>query len=91
MIGLLLLGACSSDSSDQPDLRADFDSQVEYETPKVLRHGLGRSRTGTTSDEASPTISPSDALAFAAGEVTLTVRRGAESDSVTKKIQIVEC
>lgn len=46
---------------------------------------------GTSSEDASPTVSPADAQAFTAGEVTLTVRRGDETDTVTDRVEIVAC
>lgn len=46
---------------------------------------------GTNSQDVSPTISPADVQAFRTGEVTLTVRRGDESDSATERVEIVEC
>lgn len=46
---------------------------------------------GTSSQDASPIVSPADGQAFTAGEVSLTVRRGDDSDSVTERVEVVAC
>jgi hypothetical protein len=47
---------------------------------------------GSTSNDPAPTVEPGPGrLAFGAGEVRLTVRRGDVEDSVAQPVEIVEC